>query len=113
MPSTQGLSIRRRTSEVMDQPGLAPARHHAALAGLARLNAVSGSAGILWPPLAAQAAENPGGSMRVLDVASGGGDVTLGLWRKARRAGVALHIDGCDISPTAVEFAAQRARQAS
>ena len=28
------------------------------------------------------------------------------------RAGVALHIDGCDVSPTAVEFAAGRARRA-
>src|SRR2546428_657097 len=38
--------------EVMDQPGLEPARHDDALHGLARLNFWSGSAGILWPPLA-------------------------------------------------------------
>jgi SAM-dependent methyltransferase len=112
MPSPQELSCRCRTPEVMDQPGLDVTRHHAALTGLARLNAVSGSAGILWPPLAALAAEDAGRMLRVLDVASGGGDVTLGLWRKARRAGVALHIDGCDISPTAIAFAAQRTRRA-
>jgi SAM-dependent methyltransferase len=96
----------------MDQPGLAPDRHRAALAGLARLNALSGSAGILWPPLAALAAETPGRPIRVLDVASGGGDVTLDLWRKARRAGTDLHIDGCDVSPTAIEVATERARRA-
>lgn len=96
----------------MDQPELAPARHHAALAGLARINMFSGSVGILWPPLAALAEQISGRPLRVLDLASGGGDVTLGLWRKARRAGVAVCIDGWDRSATAVEFATEQACRA-
>src|SRR5947208_702478 len=35
----------------MDQPGLDPAEHEQALHGLARINALSDSAGILWPSL--------------------------------------------------------------
>ena len=37
--------------ELMDQPSLAPAEHEKALRGLARINALSDSAGIIWRPL--------------------------------------------------------------
>ncbi|VTT97152.1 Uncharacterized protein OS=Planctomyces maris DSM 8797 GN=PM8797T_03249 PE=4 SV=1: Methyltransf_23 [Gemmataceae bacterium] len=89
----------------MDDPGLAPAEHRRALAGLARLNRVSGSAAVLWPAVARLARElrRP---VRVLDVATGSGDVPAGLVRKARRAGVSLEVSGCDISQTAVAAAA-------
>ena len=104
------LSLRRRQRlpEIMDQPDLRPARHVGALRGLARVNFWSGSAGILWPPLA-ELARRLGRPIRVLDVGSGGGDVPLRLWRRARRAGLDLRIDGCDLSPVAVEHARARA----
>src|SRR5260221_6929605 len=91
--------------ELMDQPGLAPERHHAALRGLSRINALSDSAGILWPALrdlARQTAQRPA---RVLDLATGGGDVPLRLWRRANRAGVPIELAGCDVSPVAVGHA--------
>src|SRR5262249_36805259 len=69
----------------------------------------SGSAGILWPPVRELARRAP---LRLLDVASGAGDVPLRLWHKARRAGVPLQVEGCDRSPRAVGFAQGRARQA-
>ncbi len=99
---------RRLRPEVMDQPGLAPGLHRAALRGLGRINFWSGSAGILWRPIAALArtASRP---IRVLDLAAGGGDVAIRLWRKARRAGLPVSVDGCDISPVAVEHAARLA----
>src|SRR5258708_37534949 len=96
--------------EIMDQPGLAPERHHAALRGLSRINALSDSAGILWPALrdlARQTAQRPA---RVLDLATGGGDVPLRLWRKARRAGVPLTLSGCDVNPVAVAHAPPASR---
>jgi 2-polyprenyl-3-methyl-5-hydroxy-6-metoxy-1,4-benzoquinol methylase len=105
------LRQRRRQPEIMDQPGLSPRRHAAALRGLARLN-LFGSAGVLWPPLAKMAGRNPGRPLRVLDVATGGGDVPLGLWRRARREGIPLRIDGCDLSRFAVEQAAAAAAKA-
>ena len=50
--------------------------------------------------------------MRLLDIASGGGDVTFGLWKLARRVGVELEILGLDVSATACAQAARRCRAA-
>jgi SAM-dependent methyltransferase len=105
------LSQRRRRPEVMDQPGLCPRRHAAALRGLARLN-LFGSAGVLWPPLAELALRRPGKPLRVLDLATGGGDIPLRLWRRAREANIPLRIEGCDVSPFAVEQATAAAAEA-
>jgi SAM-dependent methyltransferase len=107
MPS---LSQRRREPEIMDQPGLDPAQHARALRGLARINWWSGSAGILWPPLAALARAE-GRTLRVLDLATGGGDVPLRLWDRARRAGVGLRLEGCDVSAVAAAHAEADARR--
>jgi 2-polyprenyl-3-methyl-5-hydroxy-6-metoxy-1,4-benzoquinol methylase len=103
------LRQRRRLPEIMDQPDLAPTRHLAALRGLARINWWSASAAILWRPLAELAGrlDRP---IRVLDAASGGGDVSLALWRRARAAGLRMDIDGCDLSPVAVEYAQRNAK---
>jgi SAM-dependent methyltransferase len=102
---------RRLQPEVMDQAGLDPGRHRQALRGLARINFWSGSAGLLWPPLAALARAAGPRPVRVLDLASGGGDVTIRLWHKARRAGLPLVVEGCDVSPVAVEHATRLAAE--
>src|SRR5205085_807704 len=60
----------------------------------------------------ALARERAGRPVRVLDVATGGGDVPIRLWRRARRAGLNLDIHGGDISATALHFARQKARMA-
>src|SRR6476469_8228362 len=99
-----GLRARDRIPELMDDPALDPGEHRRALAGLARLNAVSNSAGVLWPPIK-RLAKELGRPVRVLDVATGSGDVPRALLARAKRAGVALEAVGCDISPTAVAAA--------
>jgi ubiquinone/menaquinone biosynthesis C-methylase UbiE len=96
----------------MDQPGLAPKRHAHALRGLARINLLSHSAGILWPEIAALARSVAPRPPRILDVATGGGDVPIRLWRRARRAGLDLHLEGCDINPIALEHARTAAARA-
>jgi SAM-dependent methyltransferase len=48
----------------------------------------------------------------VLDVACGSGDVTTRLAERARRDGLDIAVDGCDISPIAVEAAARSAERA-
>ncbi len=106
------LSRRRRRPEIMDQPDLKPARHVHALRGLARINFLSDSAGILWPEIAALARAIAPRPPRILDVATGGGDVPIRLWRRARRAGLDLHLEGCDISPVALEHARTAAARA-
>ena len=107
MPALPALTRRERIPELMDDPGLDPAERCRALAGLARINRFSGSVGVLWPPIRELAKQHPGKTLRVLDVATGSGDVPIGLWNKATDARVPLHVDGCDISPTAVAAATQ------
>src|SRR5579862_2366899 len=104
------LEQRRLQPEIMDQPGLHPLHHARALRGLARINWWSRSAGILWLPLAelARRASEP---LRVLDLATGAGDVPIRLCRRARRAGVRLQIEGCNLSPVAVDEARRRAEK--
>jgi 2-polyprenyl-3-methyl-5-hydroxy-6-metoxy-1,4-benzoquinol methylase len=106
------LSRRQLHPEIMDQPGLDPRSHTRALRGLARVNFWSGSAGIVWPPVAGLARRlgNPG--LRVLDVATGAGDIPIRLWRRARRAGIRLELAGCDVSPVAIQHARARAAAA-
>jgi SAM-dependent methyltransferase len=96
--------------EIMDQPGLDAERHRHALDGLRRINAWSGSAGILWPSLAELARALAPRSPRVLDVACGGGDVAIQLWHRARRARLGMVLEGCDVSPLAVDHATQASR---
>lgn len=50
--------------------------------------------------------------MRVLDIATGAGDIPIALGRLARRHGATLKIDGCDRSATAIAYATRRAQQA-
>jgi SAM-dependent methyltransferase len=109
MPLGVDLRQRWRQAELMDQPDLERDRHFQALRGLARINWWSGSAGLLWPAIQQLARNLQPAALRVLDVASGAGDVAIRLWHKAQRAGVLLDIDGCDKSAAAVAFANRRA----
>lgn len=106
MPVLPSLARRDRVPERMDDPALDPAEHRRALAALARLNAFSRSAAVVWRPIRALARE-VGRPLRVLDVATGSGDVPAALARKAAAAGLAVEVAGCDVSPTAVEAAAR------
>jgi len=110
MAFLNSLTHRERIPELMDDPALDPEEHRKALAGLARLNAFSGSVGVLWTPLV-KIARNLGRPLRVLDVATGSGDVPRGLLKKAAAAGIALEMAGCDISPTAIATAQKDAPQ--
>lgn len=101
------LARRQRLPEVMDQPGLDPTAHRRALDGLARVNAVSRTAMAVWRALN-RALGRPQ-RLRLLDVACGGGDVTIALWSLARRAGVQAQIKGIDISGLAIDRAREKA----
>ena len=108
----RSLAVRVCAAEVMDQPGLGEVEHRCALAGLARLNYVSRSVGTIWPSILA-AARRTDGPLRILDLATGGGDLPLGLWRRARQFGLSISTLGVDISAQAIEIAQQRAQRAS
>lgn len=103
------LQQRRRRPEIMDQPDLDAEQHRMALRALSRINFLSHSSGILWPALADLAKTPAPQPPRILDVATGGGDVPIRLWQRAQRAGLDLRLEGCDISPTALYHARRRA----
>jgi 2-polyprenyl-3-methyl-5-hydroxy-6-metoxy-1,4-benzoquinol methylase len=96
----------------MDQPGLDPRQHAAALCCLERVNWLSRPAAIFWPHLRDLGREDPAKPLRILDVATGGGDIPIKLWRKARRAGLNFTIDACDVSPVALEHGRENAKRA-
>jgi 2-polyprenyl-3-methyl-5-hydroxy-6-metoxy-1,4-benzoquinol methylase len=89
----------------MDQPGLQAHVHDQALRGLQRINALSGSSRSYWPWLRQAALGVTPRPLRILDLATGGGDVPIRLWRKAHKAGINLQIEGCDVSDTAITHA--------
>jgi 2-polyprenyl-3-methyl-5-hydroxy-6-metoxy-1,4-benzoquinol methylase len=95
----------------MDQPGLDDREHARALRGLGRINIVSRTASALWPSLERLARERAPGSgpLRVLDLATGGGDTVVTLANRADLSGLAIEIEGCDVSAQAVAIARDRA----
>lgn len=105
------IATRQRLPEIMDQPGLDAREHENALAGLGRINALSRSAAIYWPGLTRLARAASGAPLRVLDLASGGGDVSIALAVRAAREGLALEVEGCDVNNVAIEFARRRAAE--
>ena len=114
VPAPPSLAARRVEPEVMDDPALDPAAHRAALAGLKRLNALSGTTRSLAKALRPILADVPAGrTPRVLDVACGGGDGAVALARRLTRTlGRPVRVDGCDRSPVALETARRSAAAA-
>ena len=106
------LDARRRQSELMDAPSLAPARRAHALKALARVNALSGVAQRVWTEILELQNAGAPATLRVLDIACGGGDVVVSLARRAARSGLDLEAHGCDVSPLALEVARTNAERA-
>jgi SAM-dependent methyltransferase len=96
--------------EIMDEPDMVGKRHAHALAGLERINAWSGSARLLWPSLA-RLARSATSTLRVLDVATGAGDLPIRLWRRACRSRLPIQLHGMDRSASAIEYARRRAAE--
>jgi len=98
----------------MDDPSLPAADHDDALRGLARLNFVARSHAVLWPRLVllARASNQSGRPLRVLDVATGSGDLPLAMAHRARGLGLDIRWSVCDVSAHALDVARVRAEQA-
>jgi len=108
----RSLIQRDRQPELMDQPGLDGAAHRRALAGLGRTNSICRVAQVIWRRIRqANVLPASGERLRILDVAAGGGDVLAGIALLASRHGAAVDAHGCDISPTAIEYAQQNAER--
>jgi 2-polyprenyl-3-methyl-5-hydroxy-6-metoxy-1,4-benzoquinol methylase len=99
--------------ELMDDPALDAAEHGRALRALCRLNRVSRAANILWHPIFELAGAPGHPPLRLLDIATGSGDLPVGLACLARRAAIGLEVSGVDVSQLAVETARARAARDS
>ncbi len=93
----------------MDDPALDPGEHAHALAGLARVNRLSLAGWAHRPALRRAHRRLAGVPVRVLDVASGGGDGAIALARWAARRGVPVSLALADVSPRALGLAERRA----
>jgi len=105
------LAKRQLEPEDIDDPTLDTQLLHGALRGLTTINLLSASAGIVWTPIYRLARRLGKKRLRVLDIATGAGDVPMDLWQKGRRAGLQLDILGVDVSERALDFGRQRAAE--
>ena len=105
------LDQRRRLPELMDDPALDERRHLHALQGLRRINWFGNSAGLIWPSLV-ELSRKLKRSIRVLDIATGSGDIPLALARRAKKRGISMELEGCDLSGRAVAQAQRNAEEA-
>lgn len=97
------MLLRDRQPELMDDPDLPRDQHEHALAGLARLNRFSGVSRATFAHVRRHAKKIGHRPFRILDVASGSGDVPLSWLASAKREGLNLELTMSDISPVAVE----------
>lgn len=91
----------------MDGPGLDPVLHRAALEKLAWFNGLAGGTRTIATELL-RIKPAKLGPLRVLDLATGAGDLPMRLMERAERDGVPWIVDGADISSLAVEYARER-----
>ncbi|NUM53078.1 MAG: methyltransferase domain-containing protein [Candidatus Hydrogenedentes bacterium] len=110
LPLWTNVRTRCVLPELMDRQDLDPRQRTQALAGLRRINRLSLTSRHIWHPVRAfaRAVNRP---VRLLDLASGGGDVVLDLARFARHEGISVAVSGCDLNPEAVAHANERARR--
>jgi SAM-dependent methyltransferase len=89
--------------EMMDRPQPVSPELEADLANLANLNAWFGSYGLIRRFLRCWL--KPGRKYRLLDLATGGGDIPRMIVRWARRRGIPVQIDAVDNHPATLEIA--------
>ncbi|WP_164102065.1 methyltransferase domain-containing protein [Candidatus Laterigemmans baculatus] len=92
----------------MDDPELGAEEHVAALRGLARLNWFSGVSRQMYRRLRQIALASPR-PLRVLDIATGSGDLPIDWLLRSRLEGIPLEVTGVDVSSQAIATARARA----
>ena len=112
IPFWPDLGERNRQPELMDDPALPPEDLRRALAGLAMANRASRAAAALWRPIRELTRTASLDRLSILDIASGGGDVAVGVARRAAGDGIAVDLLGLDINPHSVALARDRAAAA-
>lgn len=96
---------------MMDDPQLPEELHRDALRGLARLNACTGVAAAIYRRIR-RYARAIGRPIRLLDLATGSGDMPIYWTKRAARDRISIRCTGIDISSTALQVAAAQAARA-
>jgi 2-polyprenyl-3-methyl-5-hydroxy-6-metoxy-1,4-benzoquinol methylase len=102
---TLSLKHRHVVPELMDAPDLDPQQHAKALAGLRRLNRAASAAAPIAGAILKIASRHSLEQLTILDVACGGGDVSVAVAQRLRLARVTAHLTLTDRSPVALERA--------
>src|ERR1700712_2699299 len=105
------MLTRKRVAELMDDPALDYSSHAEALRGLERLNFVSTSAASLWTQIKPLTTKDQAKPLRILDIATGGGDIPVSLLKTAMADGIKVEIVGSDLSQSSVKYATDYALQ--
>ncbi len=100
------MKSRYLVPELMDDPNLAEVAHRQALNGLRRINKFSRTSSTIAHRIKKYCEDLRLTSARILDLGCGSGDVAYGVAKLLPRDGH-WHIEGWDISPTAIEYASQ------
>jgi 2-polyprenyl-3-methyl-5-hydroxy-6-metoxy-1,4-benzoquinol methylase len=106
------MQNRSRVNELMDDPALDPTLHATALKALGRINRISRTFQRVTAAIQASTRGAGPGPLKILDIASGGGDLALGLSQFAKRNRLQWEVSGADISPYAVEHSSRKAQAA-
>ncbi|MCA9159847.1 MAG: methyltransferase domain-containing protein [Planctomycetales bacterium] len=91
----------------MDDPDLDANEHIAALGGLRRIHALSGTLGRFWRPLQQLIQPDQLRHLSVMDVGCGDSLLLRQLYRKSQQHDCTLHLIGCDFSARALELSRQ------
>ena len=110
LPWFSNVQHRQLRAQRMNSDDIDDVELRTAFRGISRANAISFTDRKFWYPIRRIA--TTGSPLRVLDVACGNGDLTIRLARLARRTGLNVIVDGCDISPNAITFARELADDA-
>ncbi len=102
------LEKRVLVGEMMDDPSLPAKDHHQALRGLRRVNQFSRTASVVSSAIIDFSKTDKPATLKILDLACGGGDVTVQVATQLQQAGVIAEVHGWDRSETAINFAREQ-----
>jgi 2-polyprenyl-3-methyl-5-hydroxy-6-metoxy-1,4-benzoquinol methylase len=105
------LKQRVLEGELMDASDLEATRHRVALKGLERVNRLSRTAHVISRAIRKSCDQESKRPLRILDLACGGGDVTLSVSQRLLAAGMQVAVEGWDRSETAISYAKKRGSQ--
>lgn len=92
--------------EMMDQPGLSQAEHHAALRGLRRLNLWTRNYALAWRYVTrGRDPKSHSSPIQLLDVATGSADIPMAISRFSKSSHVEIQMSASDFSEQAILFA--------